>query len=59
MHAALMKMYRTANVDTPKHFRAELSQSVSGIMSTIVQDIQNRGGKCEIVKSPLSFPIYV
>ena len=59
MHAALMNMYRTANVDTPKHFRAESSQSMSGIMSTIVQDMQNRGGKCEIVKSLLSFPIYV
>ena len=40
MHAALMHMYHTANVDMPEYFRAKLSQIILGMKRTISQDIQ-------------------
>ena len=53
-----MHMYRTAKVDMPEYFRAELSQLMTIMRSIIVQYILNRDDKCEVGHSTLYFLIY-
>ena len=53
-----MRIYCTAKVEIPEYFRAESSQLMLVIWSSIEQDIHNMGGKCDVVKYPLYFTIY-
>ena len=53
-----MHMYCTAKVYIPEYFIDELSHIMLGMRVTISKDIQNRGGKFQEGKYPLSLPIY-
>ena len=56
IHAVLMHMYCTTNVDMPEDFRAELGHFMKEMRIIVVKFIQNRGEKCEVGKSPFPYP---
>ena len=54
----LIHMWHTAKLDMSEYFRAELSQRVLEMSSTIVQCTHNSGFQCDVGKSTISLPIY-
>ena len=48
----IMHMYCKAKLDTPEHFRVELSQFTSVMKITIAEEIQKRDNKYEVGKYP-------
>ena len=51
----LIHVYHTAKVDSSVYFRAKFIKFVSGMRSTVAQDIHRMCEKCDVEKSPIFF----